>query len=118
MILNEIKEKLQEIDQNVFYGMVDDIMRETVWDYIVFGRKNLRFSTNKTGCSKYFTVSIIRENFIPDGLELDVIRKVLEIDGMRVADQDGTYEYIQKPNTNVVVELFSIDFVKPEKVQL
>lgn len=118
MILNDIKEKLQELDENVFYGMVDDRMRETVWDYIVFERKTMSFNQNKTSVSPYFSVHIVRENYIPEGFELEVIKKVLEIDGMRLTDQDGAYEYVQKPNTNIVVEMFSIDFVKPAKVSL
>lgn len=115
MILEDIKSKLKEIDDNVFYGMVDESMRETVWDYIVFERKNMLFSPNKTGASIFYTVHIIRENFIPEGLEIEVINKMQEIPGMRKATQGGTYEYIQKPNTNTVVEMFSIEFVKPFK---
>lgn len=116
MILNDIKEKLQEVDPNVFYGMVDPSIRETVWNYIVFERKTMSANTNKTSFSNYFTVHIVREAFIPEGLEITVINKLLEIPGMRLTDQDGTYDYVPKPNTNVVVEMFSIDFVKPMKV--
>ena len=116
MILNEIKEKLQEIDPNVFYGMVDPVMRESIWDYIVFNRKPTKPNENKTGYSYYFTVNIVRENFIPEGLDLTVIKKMLEIPGMRLAGNEMPYEYVAKPNTNVVVEMLSIDFVKPVKV--
>lgn len=115
MILQEIKDKLQEIDQNVFYGMVDDSMRETAWDYIVFERTRMSPNPNRTGNSYFFAVHVIRENFIPEGLEISVINKMLEIPGMRRANSDGTYDYVQKPNTNVVVEMFSVDFVKPVK---
>lgn len=116
MILDDIKEKLREVDENVFYGMVDNSMREMVWDYIVFNRKTRSYSQNKTSRNAYFTVNIIREEFIPDGLEDAVVEKMLEIPGMRLTGQDGTYTYVPKPNTNVVIEMFSIDFVKPVKV--
>ncbi len=116
LILNDIKEKLKEVDPNVFYGMVNPKMRETIWDYIVFERKTMSKNANKTGFSNYFTVHIVREEFIPEGLEITVINKLLEIPGMRLTDQDGTYTYVPKPNTDVVVEMFSIDFVKPMKV--
>lgn len=115
MILNDIKEKLMEIDNNVFYGMVDNSMKETLWNYIVFNRKSLSINPNKTSNSEYYSVHIIRENFIPEGLEIEVINKMLEINGMRVVG-DGTYNYVLKPNTNIVVEMFSIDCVKPKKV--
>ena len=116
MILNDIKEKLQEIDSNVFYGMVDDSMREMRWDYIVFNRKLTKPGKNRTGYSCYFSVNIIRENFIPEGLELAVIDKMLEIPGMRLAETDMEYAYRAKPNTDAIVEMVSIDFVRPMKV--
>lgn len=116
MILETIKNKLLEIDPNVFYGMVDNSMRESVWDYIVFNRKPTKAATNRTGYSYYFSVNIVRENFIPEGLDLTVISKMLEIDGMRLAGTDMEYNYTAKPNTNNVVEMLSIDFVKAVKV--
>jgi hypothetical protein len=116
LILEDIKSKLQEIDTNVFYGMVDQSMKEQLWDYIVFNRNVMRTNANKTGYSTIYSVHIVREDFIPEGLEESVINKMLEIDGMRLAGSDGTYTYVPKPNTNVVVEMFSIDFVKPKKV--
>lgn len=116
MILEAIRNKLLEIDPNVFYGMVDPVMRESVWDYIVFHRKPTKPSVNKTGYSYYFTVNIVRENFIPEGLDLAVIEKMQEIPGMKIAGNEMPYEYVAKPNTNVVVEMLSIDFVKPVKV--
>ena len=115
MILEEIKAKLEEIDTNVFYGMVDDSMRETLWNYIVFNRVRLSANANKTGFSDYYSVHIIRENWIPEGLDTEVINKMLEIDGMRLAGNEGTYNYILKPNTNTVVEMLSLDFVKARK---
>lgn len=114
MILEDIQNKLIELDNNVFYGMVDSSMKETAWNYIVFNRKQLRHNTNKTGYSDIFSVHIVRENFIPEGLETDLIDKMLEIEGVR-AMGEGVYTYIQKPNTNIVVEMFSIDFVRARK---
>lgn len=116
MILDDIKGKLKEIDENVFYGMVDNSMQETVWDYIVFNRSVMRINTNKTGYSDVFTVHIVREEWIPEGLEQDIINKMLEIPGMRMAGNDAQYTYVPKPNTNVIVEALSIDFLKPKKV--
>ena len=115
MILETIKNKLLEVDPNVFYGMVDNSMRENVWDYIVFNRKITKPKSDRTGYGHYFTVNIVRENFIPEGLDLTVIDKMREIPGMKLADTDMEYHYTEKPNTNIVVEMLSIDFVKAVK---
>lgn len=115
MILNDIKTKLKELDNNVFYGMVDNVMQKTHWNYIVFNRTTMKPNTNKSGYSDYFTVHIIREEWIPEGFEIEVINKMLEIDGMRLAGNDAVYTYVPKPNTNIVVEMLSIDFVKAKK---
>lgn len=116
MILNEIKEKLLEVDPVVFYGMFDKNYNAPVLDYIVFDRKKININTNKNSYSYYFSVHIIRENFIPEGFEKIVIDKVCEIPGMRVADEPPVFDYTTKPNTNVVMEMLSIDFVRPVKV--
>lgn len=115
MILEDIKNKLQDIDEKVFYGAADDSMRETLWNYTVFDRKSLLPNQNRTSYSYYYSVHIVRENFIPDGLEVTMINKMLEIAGMRLAGNEGTYDYIMKPNTNIVVEMFTIDFVRAVK---
>ncbi len=115
MILNEIKQKLEQIDQRVYYGAVDNEVKETVWNYIVFNRVKFKPSQNKTSYSQYYDVHIIRENFIPEDIEIAVINKMLEINGMRLAEDDCLYEYIVKPNTNVVIEMVTIRFVKAKK---
>ena len=115
MILDDIKNKLQEIDNNVFYAAVDMSIKDTVWDYIVFERSALTVNANKTGYTEEYTVRIIREEFIPEGLEIEVIDKMLELSGVRLKNGGGTYEYVQKPNTNIVIEMFSVAFVRPKQ---
>lgn len=115
MLLEEIQSKLEEIDSKVFYGMVDEDKITDDWNYIVFMRKALSIAEKRTGYSDRFTVAIIRENFIPEGLEIQVIDKMLEISGMRLANPDCQFSYTKKPNTNVVVELLTIEFVKARK---
>ena len=115
MLLNEIKKKLQEIDPRVYYGMVDKSIRETEWNYIVFDRQPLKITGNGTGYADYFDVHIVRENFIPEDTYEQVIKKVCEINGVRVTGDDHPYEYMQKPNTNMVVEMLSLHFVRVRK---
>jgi hypothetical protein len=115
LILDDIKNKLEEVDPKVYYGMVDDEVMETVWDYTVFNRTKLKSTGNKTGYTDGYDVHIVRENFIPEGVDLSVIEKMLEIDGMRLAGEDGSYSYVQKANTNIVVEMLTLHFVRARK---
>lgn len=115
LILDDIKNKLEEIDGRVYYGMVDDEVRETVWNYIVFNRATLSAAQNRTGYSDYYDVHIVRENFVPEGEDIAVIEKMCEIGGMRLASSDGAYNYVMKPNTNIVVEMLTLHFVRARK---
>ena len=115
MLLTDIQTKLEEVDSKVYYGAVDKNIQKTEWNYIVFDRSRMAVNTNKSGYSYYYRVHIIREDFIPEGLEISVIDKILEINGMRLASNDIAYEYVMKPNTNAVVEMATIEFVKPVK---
>lgn len=115
MILDEIKGKLQELDPKVYYGMVDDEVEEMVWDYTVFNRVKPAYSQNKTSKSDYYDVHVIRENYIPEDFDEEVIAKMCEIDGMRLTNEDGAYNYIKKPNTNIVVEMLTLHFVRAKK---
>lgn len=115
MILDDIKTKLEEIDPVVFYGMVDEKVRETVWDYTVFNRTHFRSTGNKTGFADGYDVNIVRENFVPEGVDLQYIEKMQEINGMKLASSDGEYSYVMKPNTNIVVEILTLHFVRARK---
>lgn len=115
MILDEIKNQLEKIDSRVYYGMVDNGVRETMWNYIVFNRTKLKSTGNKTGFADGYDVHIIRENFIPEDVDLEVIEKMQEINGVKLSSEDGTYTYIQKPNTNIVIEMLTLHFVRARK---
>ena len=114
-MLTEIKQKLEEIDPNVFYGMADKSLADREWNYIVFGRRNLSAAPNKTGYTTYYWIAIVREDFVPEGTEISVINKMLEIDGMRLSSTNAQYEYIMKPNTNTVIEVLTLEFYKADK---
>lgn len=115
MILDEIKQKLAEIDPCIHYGAVASSQFEMLWDYIVFNRVTLSSAPNKTGYSDYYDVHIVRENFIPEGLDIEVINKMCEISGMRLTSSDAVYSYVQKPNTDTVVEMLTLHFVRARK---
>lgn len=115
MILNDIQSKLLEVDNSVYYGMVHSEKKETLWNYTVFNRTSMKSNPNKTGYTDGFIVHIVREEWIPEGLAEEVINKMLEINGMRLAGTDMQYTYVQKPNTDTVIEMLSIEFVSPRK---
>ena len=115
MILDDIKTKLEIIDSRVYYGMVDEEVNETVWDYIVFNRVTSRVDANRTGFSDYYDVHIVRENFVPEGTDNNIIDVMLEIPGMRLADSECRYDYVPKPKTNIIVEMLTLRFVRARK---
>lgn len=114
MLLEDIEAKLKQIDTAVDYGMVKRYRAETEWNYIVFNRVEVRFSTQKTSASDAFEVHIVRENYVPDGMEDSVVALLEELPGVRVAG-NGTFEYVSKPNTDCVVEMLTIPFVRARK---
>ena len=115
MILNDIRETLKEIDENVFYGAVHSRMKETLWNYIVFNRVKLEPSENRTGYRNLYAVHLVREEYIPEGEEERLIKALKSIKGVRVASDGGSYDYTTKPSTDTVVEMFSINFIIPRK---
>lgn len=115
MFLADIEAKLKEIDPNVYYGLVDESVRETVWDCIVFNRTGIRPSSNRTSAADRFDVLIVRENYIPEELDETVIAKLQELPGVRLTGDDCEFNYVQKPNTNIVIEMLTIHFVRARK---
>ena len=99
----------------MYYGMVDDSVKSSNWDYIVFNRTAVKHSTNKTSASDYFDVHIIRENYIPEGIDTEIITKLCELPGVRLSGTDSTFDYVLKPNTNIVIEMLTINFLRARK---
>ena len=113
-MLNELRDKLEEIDENVFYGAAkDNDATKNVWNYIVYGRDRMESNQNKTSFTFYYDVAIIREEYIPENLIEEVIAKVEEC-GLRLADASPEFEY-EKKNDDTVVEILVIHFCKAGK---
>lgn len=116
MILSDIEAKLQKLDSRVCYGVIDNTIKQSpVWDCIVFGRSNIKYPSNKTSASDYFDVLVIRENYIPDGLDTEIIKALTSLDGVKLAGDTASFNYIQKPNTDTVIEMLNISFVRARK---
>ena len=121
MLLEDVKNTLKEIDPLVFYGLVPSTLKDEngkavdVWDYIVFNRSKLKNYANKTSFGDRFEVHIVREEFIPEGIDIEVITKLTALPGVKLADEDGTYDYMMKPNTDTVVEMLTLTFTRGRK---
>lgn len=111
---NQIKDKLLLIDKNLYYGMIPDNIKIEEWNYLVFSQKKIKKLSN-TDLPWYYSVTIVREDYIPDEIVFDVINKMEEIPGLKLADGDFGYDYTTKGNTDLVVEILSLDFVKSKK---
>lgn len=114
MFLTDIEAVLQKIDSHVDYGMVDKKRMETAWNYIVFNRTGVTYSANKTAAGDKFDVHIIRENYVPEGVDEKIVTKLCALPGVRVSG-DADISYTQKPGTNIVIEVLTIHFVRARK---
>lgn len=114
-MINEIYNKLLEIDNTVYYGMVDNVNNNDEWNYTVFFRTVGNYKKNLNS-NIYFKVAIVRENYIQDTLLNTIIEKVEELDGVRVVESSINFEYTMKNNTNTVCEILTLDFVKSFKI--
>jgi hypothetical protein len=114
LFLEDIEAALKEVDPVVDYGMVDKSRAETAWNYIVFNRTRLTASTQRTSFGDAFEVHIVRENYVPEDIDTEIIAKLCKLPGVRLAGE-GTFDYVQKPNTNIVIEMLTIPFVRARK---
>ena len=113
---NKIKEKLLELDKNIYYGIVPESEETFEWNYFVFGQSKVRKKdTNSNDLQGYWYVTIVREDFIPDDVVFDVIERLTDGTGLRLADGDFEYTYTFKGNTNIVVEILELQFTKTKK---
>lgn len=115
-MLKQISDALKTTGKRVFYGMAGTLDGEDIWDYIVFFRSSLSSTGGKSGMADTYEVAIIQEDYIADETVAAVIKAMTSIPGMRLKDGDMLYNYSRKPNTGAVVEILTIDFVKPKKV--
>ena len=106
----------RECYNKIYYGIVPENVENDDWNYFVFGQRKLRKSgTSLNDLNGYWYVTIVRENYIPDKDIFDVINKLTEISGLRLAEGDFEYVYTFKGNTNIVVEILELQFTKMKK---
>lgn len=112
-MLSDIKTALEALGLTVYYGAAGTLSGEDEWSYIVFYRTTLGPTGGKTGLAQVYEVALVHEDYVPDELVLDTIDAMTALPGVRLADTGGTYQYTTKPNTEQVIEILTIDFVRP-----
>lgn len=98
--------------RKIYYGVCTEKLKD--WNYIVFNRVRTGRRENAS-YNEYYDINIVCEDFVPDGMEMDIIKAIRETTMMRLADNDIEYNYVRKPNTEVAVEICTIHFVKARK---
>lgn len=111
--LSEIQTALEALGVPVYYGAVDTLSTEEVWDYVVFFRRNLSPTGGKTGIAQMYEVALVFEEYVPDEKVWACIDAMTSLPGIRLADTGGEYQYTKKPSTEQVIEILTLDFVRP-----
>lgn len=113
-ILDKIREALEPFGET-YYGNANPSTSDP-WNYYVFRRATMRKAgAGGTDFKRYYVVAIVKEDFIPDGHEFEIIDAVRAATNMRLADVDISYEYTFKGSTDLVVEVALITFAEPLK---
>lgn len=108
-MLDAIRDALSEFGR-VFYGMSQAELSEQ-WDYIVFRRTELR-KNNQVDFARDYTVAIVKENYIPEGYEYEVINAIESATKLRFSQKGAAYSYMFKGNTDLVVEVLTLQFTE------
>lgn len=113
--LDLIREVLEPLDEHIAYGTITNLPSSERWDYTVFGRSEAEPSQNKTSITHYYTVAVVREDYVPEPYIHKVIAAMRSIPGMKWID--AQFDYTTKTGTQLVVELMVLRFIKAEKLE-
>lgn len=114
-ILGKIQDTLEQFELPAYYGRTF-CKEKDKWNYFVFNRKEF----GKNGISKidfnyYYQVHIIMENYIPEGFEQQIIKAIQENTRLKLRDQPMQFNYTTKNNTDLVIEMLTLEFIKVVK---
>ena len=117
-MLDAIKEALENaFDIPVYYGTSAPATGKNIYDYIVFWRNRTHWNGNKKADpSCYYTVALVRQNFIPEDEETKAFDVLRDIPGLKEAsDSDVSFDFLTKPGTELALEVATYQFVAPRK---
>lgn len=130
--LNEIRSRLEKIVkesngeyEEADYGLINSELKN--FNLLVFRRAKTECSGKRGEPGQdYFKVHIIKENYIPEGAVQEVIDalEAPSADGIKFS-ADGikfkltgdpvTYDYSSKGSSDVVIEMATVTFTRPER---
>lgn len=112
----KIEEQLNKINEKNYYGLVPENEEIDIWNYCVIGKGPAKKKSDSSmDLQAYIYVDIIREEEVTDDVLKKIIKTVLSIPGIRVADRNIEYDYIHKGNTDLVCEAVRIYFTRTIK---
>lgn len=111
-ILEKIQDTLESFGYPVYYGR-SFAKADDDWNYFVFNRYYIEKS-GKSNCdfNYHYQVHIIMEDYIPEGFEQEVIKAIQENTRLKLVDSSMNFNYTTKNNTDMVVEMLTIEFTK------
>ena len=115
-ILEQIQSVLEQtFEFPVWYGRTFTKGKDK-WNYFVFNKKEFdRSGKSKLDYNYYYQVHIIMENYIPEGFEQKVIKAIQDNTRLKLTDQSMQFNYITKNNTDMVVEMLTLEFTRAFK---
>lgn len=109
--LDQIRAVLEKFGAT-YYGNASPEVSET-WDYTVFRRAELSKALNDF--VRKYTVAIVRESYIPENLEFEIIKAIIDETNLRLSETSAVYNYVYKGSTDLVVEICVLTFFEPLK---
>lgn len=114
-ILGNIQNTLEAFNLPVWYGRTFSKEKDK-WNYFIFNRKEFsKTGTSRNDLNYYYQVHIIMENYIPEGFEQDVIKAIQDNTRLKLRNQSMVFNYTTKNNTDMVVEMLTLEFTKTFK---
>lgn len=115
-MLDEMREKLEELGEPVHYGQVIGTTNQDEWNYFIIGRDSYDIpDSSKMGHRDCYFVGIVHEGCVPEETAGEVVKLMESLPGMRVVKGSHNYGYALKGGTDTVVEMLTIKFCKPKK---
>lgn len=111
--LDKIREALADFGKT-YYGNADPNITDP-WNYTVFRRSAISKAPNGQDFVRRYVVAIVRENYIPEGLEFEIVQAIQNATNLRASNTEATYSYVYKGNTDLVVEVCTLTFSEPLK---
>ena len=113
-LLEKIETCLSKFDMPVYYGR-SFAKANDEWNYFVFNRQSM-YKSGTTGIdiNYQYQVHIIKENYIDEDFEFQVIKAIQNETRLKMTGQ-AQYNYITKGSTDIVVEMLTLTFTRTHK---